>query len=58
MKLISEGELANLLRDRAKLRCLEQAGVDNWEWYGEALENYDKDELSNSELTEKYDEAD
>lgn len=23
-----------------KLSCLEQGGVDNWEWYGEALQAY------------------
>lgn len=33
MKLIRKDELAELLRDRWKLRCLEMAGVDNWTWY-------------------------
>lgn len=23
-----------------KLQCLENAGVDNWEWYGDAMEAY------------------
>lgn len=29
------------LQDRDfKLRCLENGGVDNWEWYGDSLEPY------------------
>jgi hypothetical protein len=31
----------NRLVDRDfKLTCLENGGVDNWEWYDEALEDY------------------
>ena len=37
MKLIRKDELAELLRDRWKLRCLEMAGVDNWTWYDQAM---------------------
>lgn len=57
MKLIKKNELAELLRDSWKLRCLEAAGVDNWTWYGQAMNNYDADEYTNDELTEDYDEA-
>ena len=30
-----------LLKDQKKLRKLEAAGVDNWEWYEDALESDD-----------------
>lgn len=36
MKLISEKELANLLRASYKLKCLENAGVENWVNYDSA----------------------
>lgn len=52
MKLIRKDELAELLRDRWKLRCLEMAGVDNWTWG-----NYEADEYTNDELTKDYNEA-
>lgn len=45
MKIISEVELASLLRDSLTLRYLEAGGVDNWTWYGENFdEEYDRDE--------------
>ena len=44
MKLIRKDELAELLRDRWKLRCLEMAGVDNWTWYDQAMSDYEADE--------------
>lgn len=37
MKLISEKELRSLLMDSERLRRLESGGVDNWDWYYEAL---------------------
>ena len=52
--IIDEEELADLLRDRWKLNCLEIGGVDNWEGYGEALSNYEADEYNNDELTKDY----
>lgn len=30
----------DLLRDRMFLRALEESGVDNWDFYADALENY------------------
>ena len=39
MKLIKKDELAKLLRDRWKLRCLEMAGVDNWIGYAQQRED-------------------
>ena len=34
---ISKHELAELLRVRYMLESLENYGVDNWSWYGEAM---------------------
>ena len=35
--IIPKNEFASLLRDSDKLHRLEYGGVDNWEWYGESL---------------------
>lgn len=58
MKLIGKDELAKLLRGYCKLCCLEAAGVDNWEWYGQAMVDYNADEYTDDEITEDYNEAD
>lgn len=42
--IIDEKELKQLIKDSLELNALERGGVDNWEWYGEALEEYDEDE--------------
>lgn len=34
---IPKSEYDSLKDDEATLRLLEAAGVDNWEWYGDAL---------------------
>lgn len=34
---ISEERLLDLLQTEAKYMALEWGGVDNWEWYGDAL---------------------
>ena len=39
---ITEQEYIELLRCEALLRALEHSGVDNWEWYGEAIDLYEK----------------
>ena len=38
--IIDEKELRELLYSYYKLKALEYGGVDNWEWYGEAQEDY------------------
>ena len=48
---ISKERLINLLKAEAKLDFLEGAGVDNWEWFGEALHGDDL-ESSYSEICE------
>lgn len=39
---ITQEEYEQLIEARKKLNALEAAGVDNWEWYGDAMENIDK----------------
>ena len=52
--IIPKNEFASLLRDSDKLRRLEYGGVDNWEWYGEALN--DKEDLSYDEIQDMSDD--
>ena len=33
------------------------AGVDNWIWYDQAMDDYNADEYTDDELTEDYNEA-
>lgn len=49
---ISAQRLKELERAEAKLNALEAGGVDNWEWYGESLKEYRKE----NEIEEKRDE--
>lgn len=51
---IELSEYKNLLKDSAKLGMLDEAGVDNWEWYGDALNP--EDQKSYSDLCNKIDE--
>lgn len=41
---IPKEEYESLLNDSLKLQCLECAGVDNWEGYSIAMEEYYKEE--------------
>ena len=41
---ISMQEYIDLRRAYKKLTALEDGGVDNWEWYDEAMENYVEDD--------------
>ena len=41
---ISVEEYESLKHDSAFLNALHAAGVDNWEWYGEALAILEEDE--------------
>ena len=58
---ISIKELKKLLEAEARLAALECAGVDNWEFYGEAFSNYldfdgkyeDWDDFIESEFNEE-----
>ncbi len=42
--LLTEKELLELLEDRYKLSALEEMGVDNWDGYEYAFENWDENE--------------
>lgn len=42
--LLTETELLELLEDRYKLTALEAMGVDNWDGYNYAFEDWDEDE--------------
>ena len=37
---ITKKKYKELLDSELKLNCLENAGVDNWEWYDDAMERY------------------
>ena len=52
--IIPKNELASLLRDSDKLHRLECGGVDNWEWYSEALN--DEEDLSYDEIQDMSDD--
>ena len=58
--IIPKNEFACLLRDSDRLRRLEYGGVDNWEWYGEALTDnedpsYEKiQDMSDDDLIDFY----
>lgn len=41
---ISEERYQQLIKAEKKLMALEAAGVDNWEWYGEAISNLEEEE--------------
>lgn len=40
---ITQKELKDLQRAKAKLDALEAGGVDNWEWYSESLKDFRKE---------------
>ena len=37
-------EYARLKADQRKLEALERAGVDNWEWYGDAMQTLEDEQ--------------
>lgn len=44
MITITDQEFQDLLEDRKLLKCLQNAGVDNWPGYDVALEEFNKKE--------------
>lgn len=40
--LVSESELIELIHDSMKLFALENGGVDDWEWYGISISDFEK----------------
>lgn len=43
--IIPKNKFASLLRDSDKLSRLECGGVDNWDWYGESLNDPSYEEI-------------
>lgn len=41
---ITKKHYNDLLEDSRLLQCLQNAGVDNWDWYSEALKEFYGDE--------------
>ena len=39
---ITKKEYEHLLDAKLRLTCLEAGGVDNWDWYDDAMDNYRK----------------
>lgn len=39
-------EYKDLKQAALKLQCLKNAGVDNWDWYDDAMEEFNKGEQS------------
>lgn len=54
--MVSEKRMKELLRAEAKLNALEAGGVDNWEWYGEALKGYHAENERDERLEALVDE--
>lgn len=45
---VKESEYLDLLEDARFLRCLRNGGVDNWDWYDDACEEFHEGEKSGS----------
>ena len=41
---ITKKHYNDLLEDSRLLQCLQNAGVDNWDWYSEALKEFNEDD--------------
>lgn len=41
--IVNKNIFLKLIKSDLLLTCLNQGGVDNWDWYGEAYEEYEKD---------------
>lgn len=48
---ISGPELLELIHDSLKLMALENGGVDNWEWYGAAINDFLNDNGEKEQMT-------
>ncbi len=44
MNTINKERLEDLLRTERKIKALEAGGVDNWDWYSESLQEFNKQE--------------
>ncbi len=53
---ITKERLLELEKAEAKLTALENGGVDNWEWYGEAMDALLKQQEFDAEVDATFDE--
>ena len=47
--LISESELRDFINAYYTLAALEAGGVDNWSWYGESINEFEKNYIANNQ---------
>lgn len=40
--IVSETDLRQLLEDSITLTALNYGGVDDWDWYGESIQNFER----------------
>lgn len=52
--LINEDDLKLLIEDSLILTALYQGGVDNWQWYGESIEDLIKTWIEDNQLDSTY----
>lgn len=50
---VYETELLELIYDSMKLHALEDGGVDNWEWYGTSIKEFEENNGELYELAKK-----
>jgi len=53
---ITQQKLIELERAQRKLLALEAGGVDNWEWYSEALKDFNREEEIDERIDAMIDE--
>ena len=54
MYLVSRSKLLDLLKTAIMLRSLTSAGVDNWNGYDYALEDYNENQFNEEDLLSNY----
>lgn len=52
--IIAENELEKLIESSIEFECLKSAGVDNWEWYGDAFSEIDSIEQEVEKIKSSY----
>ena len=52
MYLVSRSDLLEMIEAQMRLAALESGGVDNWEWYGESLRDFLREDFE--ENKEEY----
>lgn len=53
--VLTQQELLSLLTDCLKLTALDKGGVDNWEWYGDSIGDFIKDQIKEHHLDPAWD---